>query len=79
MSFVFWSVMYSFTLHCRYKLFFLYRLGVNRIGEVLTDMVKNGLRAVLVFGVPQKSTKVSNYLIKIIIKLKNDGPMYSSV
>ena len=34
------------------------RLGVNRIGEVLTDLVKEGLKAVLVFGVPLKATKV---------------------
>lgn len=37
------------------------RYGVNRLEEMLKPLVEEGLRCVLVFGVPSKVPKVKNW------------------
>ena len=34
------------------------RYGVNKLEAALTPLMKNGLKAVLIFGVPSKANKV---------------------
>lgn len=36
------------------------RFGVNKLESALKDLVDDGLRAVLIFGVPQKTVKVNS-------------------
>lgn len=38
----------------------LYRYGVNRLEEMLRPLVEEGLRCVLVFGVPSRIPKVKS-------------------
>lgn len=41
------------------------RYGINKLRQALEPMVQNGLKCVLIFGVPSKLPKVSDQFLKV--------------
>ena len=59
----------TITLHSYYAP--LNRYGVNRLISALEPLVSKGLRAVLVFGVPSQSNKVSSFVEPLANERRN--------